>query len=286
MFNFYCKKDQLKVLRGLDAKPYKFYRGKNFEPISDGRYFCSCFDIAKQYRLYDDSPIIETEIAIRNPLIIDATCENGYYDYNNLHVFDCNLYPQEKRKDLIKYSKRMGRVGILSTDEILNWAKSKKNIDSVIIKNVREGSNNHLPIYDVMIWNDENLINTRNVVHITNEYDIFRNNTFKRINLSAYILEKEEDGVIQIIEENGYLIKHIIKRDNKEWYIEQELVINTDIPIKILCLETNSYVTAEKIDLGIYQNTEGITSMTEFVPYNNCVRVQGMRLNLKYKIEI
>ena len=34
------------------------------------------------------------------------------------------------------------------------------DIDAVVMKNVREGINAELPIYDVMVWNKKNLVNT------------------------------------------------------------------------------------------------------------------------------
>ena len=55
----------MQILKDLQGNPYKFYRGKNCDYISNGCFFCSCFDIAESYRLYDETPIIETEIQVR-----------------------------------------------------------------------------------------------------------------------------------------------------------------------------------------------------------------------------
>lgn len=94
------EKTQMQILKDLQGNPYKFYRGKNCDYISNGCFFCSCFDIAESYRLYDETPIIETEIQVRNPLVIDATVEDGHSIYEYLHVYDCKLYPEEKRSSL------------------------------------------------------------------------------------------------------------------------------------------------------------------------------------------
>ena len=65
------------VLNDLHGYPYKFYRGGKYDNISTGRYFCSCFDVAKSYA----DIVFEAEIAVRKPLVIDATLNNGYSYY-------------------------------------------------------------------------------------------------------------------------------------------------------------------------------------------------------------
>ncbi|MCI5620540.1 MAG: hypothetical protein MR355_03110 [Lachnospiraceae bacterium] len=281
---FKRKKEELKVLKDLQGKPYKFYRGKSYESITVGRYFCSCFDIAKRYRLYDENPIIETEIAVRKPLVIDATMERGHSSFGYLHVRDCKLYPEEKRDDLIRYI--MPGSDTLSTDEVLEWAMSTKDIDAVIVKNVREGNAPEIPIYDVMVWKQENLVNARNVNGLETEYEYFRENAFKRVDLSIYISGAERDGVINITKGNGYFIEHTIQRANAEWYMEHELVVYSDSPIAIYCWDTCSYIVAIQMGSGIYQRTGSAADRIIYLPQEGCVRVKGVMQNWKYKIEI
>lgn len=290
------EKAQMQMLKDLQGNPYKFYRGKSFNNISNGRFFCSCFDIAKKYAWHYDMPIIETEIQVRNPLVIDATFEDGYSTYNYLYVYDCKLYPEEKRNSLIKYIKKVGGTNTLSTDEVLRWAMETKDIDAVIVKNVREGENSGFPIYDVMVWNTKNLVNERDVAKEKQEFEFFRDNIFKRVDLSEYISEQEQDGVVNVTKGEGYFVEHIIKRENTEgdikhelvantWYIEHELVVNTNVPIQIFCIDTSSYVTALQKKQGIYENTAGMTSLKEFVPYNGMIRVKKIMQKCKYQIE-
>lgn len=287
MFKLFRKKEkaQMQILKDLQGNPYKFYRGESFDYISNGCFFCSCFDIAESYRLYDDTPIIETEIQVRNPLVIDATLENGHSIYDYLYVYDCKLYPEEKRNSLIKYIKKVGGTDTLSTDEVLKWAMRTKNIDAVIVKNVREGINSEFPMYDVMVWNKKNLVNERNVVNEKHEFESFRTNTFKRVDLSAYISEKEQDGVVNVTKGEGYFVEHTINRANTNWYMRHELVVITDAPIEIYCLQTRSYVTAQQLEEGIFENTAGMTSLKKFVPYNGVVRIKGMMQNCEYQIK-
>lgn len=287
MFRLFCgkKKTQMQILKDLQGNPYKFYRGKNCDYISNGCFCCSCFDIAESYRLYDETPIIETEIQVRNPLVIDATVEDGHSIYEYLHVYDCKLYPEEKRSSLIKYIKKVGGTDTLSTDEVLEWAMGTKDIDAVIVKNVREGINSEFPMYDVMVWNTENLVNERNVVNEKHEFESFRDNTFKRVDLSAYISEKEQDGVVNVIKGEGYFVENIIKRANTEWFMGHEIVVITDVPIEIYCLQIRSYVTALQLEQGIYENTNGMTPCKKFTPYNGIVRVKNIMPNWKYQIE-
>ena len=107
--------------------------------------------------------------------------------------------------------------------------------------------------------------------------------------LSRYISEKEQDGIVSITEEDDYFVEHTvqhgIRRGKIEWYVGHDLVVNTDVPIKIYCLDIGRYVTAEQLELGVYENTYGVTTNKEFAPYNGRVRVKGMIQNWKYKIE-
>ncbi len=284
MLKFLNKKRNLKTLSDLQGKPYKFYRGESYAEIHKGRFFCSCFDIAECYRASDDMPIIEAEIATRNPLVIDATTEDGYSSYNYLQIYNCKLYPEEKRKNLISYMKRIRASNALSTDEVLMWAKRVNDIDAVIIKNVREGINSCFPIYDVMIWSEKNIVNSRNIVNLKCEFENFRKNTYKRVDLSMFISEKEQDGIASIKEGIGYSIEHIIKRNNTDWYLSEELIIGTNIPVKIYCYETCKYITAIQLDKGIYSNTGGVTSDIKLIPYNGIVRVRNILSICEYEI--
>ncbi len=275
----------MQILKDLQGNPYKFYRGKDCEYISNGCFFCSCFDIAKSYRLYEETPIIETEIAVHNPLIIDATVQGGHSAYGYLHVIECKLYPENKRGALIKHIKKVGGTDTLSTDEILEWARKTIDIDAVVIKSVREGINAELPIYDVMVWNKKNLVNTRNVVNNEHEFELFRANTFKRVDLSAYITENERDGIVSVTQGTDYYVEHKIQRVNTDWYMEHELVVASEVPIRIFCIDTENYLKAERLEPGVYENMWWITSERVFVPHEGLVRVKGMLQNCKYQIE-
>lgn len=279
---FIRKRKPMKILKDLQGNSYKFYRGKC---ISNGCYFCSCFDVAASYRIDIKMPIIETEIAVRNPLVIDATTKNGHSAYGYLYIGDCKLYPEEKRGDLIRYIKKVGGSDTLSTDEVLEWAMETDDIDAVIVKNVREGIEDGLPIYDVMLWNEENLVNSRNVNGLESEYEIFRENTFKRVDLSKYISEKEKDGVVNITEGDGYFTEHTIQRGRNKWYMSHELIVYTDSPVEIYCKDTCDYITVEQEAPGQYVSTVGVTPKIKLIPYEDCIRVKGMVQGWKYEIK-
>lgn len=272
-------------MRDLQGNPYKFYRGKGYERISVGRYFCSCFDIAKSYRMNDDTPIIEAEIVVRKPLVIDATIKNGHSDYNSLCIHDCKLYPEKKRKSLVRYIQEVGGRDTLSTDEVLKWAMRTKDIDAVIIKNVREGNNEAFPIYDVMIWNEENLLNARNVVSEVDSYESFSENTLKRVDLSAYIYEEERDGIVSVKECEGYFIENTMTRRDTKWSMGHEVVVNTEVPVDIFWLDAGKYITVTQLDRGIYEKSFNSTSERTVYPHNGVVRIKGMMLNGRYRIE-
>lgn len=279
------KNEALELLKDLQGNPYKFYRGKSYKNISKGKFFCSCFDIAAGYRLYEDMSIIETEIAVSKPLVIDATTDNGYSLYGSLPICECKLCPEEKRKDIIEYSKQVRKGNLVSTDEILKWAMKTKDFDAVIIKNVCEGIKSEFPIYDVMLWNQENLVSDREVRGLEREYEVFRKNTFKRVDLSKYISEEEQDGVVSITKGNGYFVEHTIQQVRNQWYLRHELVVCIEKPINIYCIDAEGYVAAEQISPGLYIKNKVVKApKIQFMPYKGCVRVKGVGQNCKYII--
>ena len=105
------------------------------------------------------------------------------------------------------------------------------------------------------------------------------------MDLSAYISEKEQDGVVNVTKGEGYFVEHTINRVNTHWYMRHELVVITDAPIEIYCLQTRSYVTAQQLEEGIFENTAGMTLLKKFVPYNGVVRIKGMMQNCEYQIK-
>lgn len=173
----------------------------------------------------------------------------------------------------------------MSTDEVLEWANGIKDIDTVIIKNVREGNNNKLPIYDVMIWSKKNLENARNVASEEQKFEDFRKNTYKRVDLSKYIPEKAQDGIISVTEGAGYIVENTIQKCKTNWYMGHELVVNTIVPVDIYCCEAQKYITANLLEPGIYQNTAWMTPRIKLEPNNGIVRVKGIMPNLRYQIE-
>lgn len=268
----------MEMLKDLEGKPYKFYRGKSYDPIASGRFFCSCFDAAKGYSVSDEMPVYETEILVKNPLVIDATTETGYSLWNYLYVSDRTLYLREPDGH-----------NPLSTDEVLKFAKRTGDFDAVIIKNVKEEIGK-LPIYDIMVWDEKNLVNTRNVANATEEFETFRENTLKRVDLSAYIIEKEKDGVVSAIRGDGYFIEYTIRRTDTEWGIGHELVVNTDVPIEVYCIDADRYVVAEQEEPGIYKNAvyksaAGMAPEGTFIPFDGIVRIKGIMSQCKHRIE-
>lgn len=266
----HCKrKPSRNVLKDLHGNPYKFYRGGNFKDISIGRYFCSCFDIAKSY----GKPIFEAEIAVRKPLILDATLKDGYSYYEQINVTDCLIYPENKRANLVTYIKKVGAHNSLSTDEILEWAKSIRDIDAVIIKNVREGINTNFPIYDIMLWDESSLFNIQDVTTQESLFTAFQKNTLKRVDLSSYIEEFEKDGIVNITRREKYHIEHLMYRGNNGWHLFHDLVVYTDTPIEI-CDSFRNYICAEMIHDGEYLWSPLGHASKIFIPENGVVRIK------------
>ncbi len=259
------------VLNDLHGYPYKFYRGGAYDNISTGRYFCSCFDVAKSY----GEIIFEAEISVRNPLVIDATLNNGYSYYEQIDVINCVLGPENKRSDLMKYMKKVGACRYLSTDEILTWAKSTQDIDAVIVKNVREGINSNFPIYDIMVWDESVLQNVGDVTDQKSMFTTFRENTYKRVDLSSFIEEFEQDGMVNVTRRAGYSIEHHICQGNTCWYLSHDFVVYTEAPIEIHAVPPNS-LTVDLIAPGKYQWNPLAKIQEKFIPNNGILRINSI----------
>ena len=270
------------VLNDLHGYPYKFYRGGKYDNISTGRYFCSCFDVAKSYA----DIVFEAEIAVRKPLVIDATLNNGYSYYEQIDIRNCVLSPENKRTDLIKYMKKLGARHYLSTDEILTWVKSTHDIDAVIVKNVREGINRNFPIYDIMVWDESVVLNVSDVTNQESMFTTFRENTYKRVDLSSYIKEFEQDGMANVTKRAEYSIEHHMRRSSTCWYLSHDIVVHTESPIEIYAASSN-LLTADLIGPGKYQ-WNPLTSIREkFIPNNGILRIINIPdvfAYLEYKI--
>ena len=269
---FSCSEEAKRsVLKDLCGEPYKFYRGGYFKDISIGRYFCSCFDIAKSY----GEPIFETEIAVKKPLVIDATLKDGHNYYEHIYFSDCIISPETKRTDLVNYIKEVGAHNSLSTDEILNWAQSTPDIDAVIVKNVREGINSDFPIYDIMVWNESALLNVQDITNQKSLFTKFQKNTLKRVDLSSYIEEFEKDGITNVTQREKYQIEHLMYKNNSGWHLSHDLVVHTTIPIEI-CDISRNYITAEKKKVGEYLWSPLGCFEKIFMPENGIVRITGI----------
>jgi hypothetical protein len=265
------KKVKRYVLKDLYGEPYKFYRGGYYTDISIGRYFCSCFDIAKSY----GEPIFETEIIVKKPLIIDATLKDGHSYYEHICFDECIISPETKRKDLVNYIKKIGAHNSLSTDEILEWAKSTPDIDSVIVKNVREGINSDFPIYDIMVWDESALLNVQDVTNQEPLFAKFQENTLKRVDLSSYIEEFEKDGISNITKRKNYHIEHLMYKNNSGWHLSHNLIVYTTIPVEI-CDSSRNYMTAEKKNKGEYLWSPLGCYEKIFMPENGFVRITNV----------
>lgn len=278
------EKNRLAILKDLEGKPYKFYRGGSLDNISMGRFFCSCFDLANNFRFLDCSPVFETEIAVRNPLILDAAVVEGYSSADRLYVYNCTLYPEDKKSELAQYAKEKFNKETLSTDEILCWARKISDIDAVIIKNIVEGNPPKIPVYDVMIWHEENLYKVRNVANKQNKFEKYRANTFKRVDLSAFIDEEEKDGMVSTSYGDGYIVEHLIYREKDTWGVSHEMVIKTDVPVEVYCDKLHGVITADLLEPGIYSNAHGLPRKQQFFPYQGSIRIKDVMQNCEYAI--
>ena len=98
------------------------------------------------------------------------------------------------------------------TDDFASFLNDCKEYDVVILKNIREGLYPKYPIYDVIVLN-EKLIKNKKKIDLGSSLYIKEYST-KRIDLSKYIHENEQDGLAEILEYPGYSIKIILDPEN------------------------------------------------------------------------
>ena len=113
---------------------------------------------------------------------------------------------------------------------------------------------------------------------------MFRENTFKRVDLSAYIEETEKDGWVSATVGEEYDVEHLICRQEDNWYMEHELVVKSNTPIKIYCCNFEKYMTADFMDPGVYVYSHRFSQRNQFTPNCNTIRIRGVGLHEKYKI--
>lgn len=272
------------ILKDLQGNNFKFYRGKELYNISDGHFFCNCYDIAKGFSSdYDfinhrdiPSKIYESEICLKNPIVLDVTCEEGHYYYNSLHIEEGKFYPEYIRPQLLEYMEKENMHDSISTDEIAVWARACKIFDGVIIKNVREGINSEIPIYDVIIWDYANLINCHDITDKTSEVEKYRQATFKRVDLSKYLNEPDnQDGIADILHFNDYYIERRIAGNGK-FYLENVLVVpNVKNKISVRCTDSDTEIIGLMKESGKYSYSV-ILGEKELVAENGKVEIQGI----------
>ena len=171
----------------------------------------------------------------------------------------------------------------MSSDEIVEWARIYSNFDSVIIKNVREGILHDLPIYDVIIWSEENLKSYKDVTN--NTIDSFRKYTEKRIDLSMYTFEKDYDGIVDIIYYQGYCIENRIVLEKDYFVIDSVLVIDTSSSVEIYCYDIDDYVKVVNNEKNSY-DIELMFGKQLILPINERIEIHNWDRNIYKNILI
>lgn len=247
---FFTRK--IKLLRDYRGDVFKFYRGGSIDGNWEkGKYFSNSILCASMFGI--DKKIFECEIQCSYPVVIDATTEFGYTGYEHIDIQKSTVYPQAAKKFLLEFCKRE-KLKELSTDEILREVIKVKRYDALIIKNVMEGDNN-CPVYDVVVWNPQNIVNSREVKENELVNSEIKKWIFSRVNLGfALKSEISDDGVLCCLTNERYQIIKKISEEGKG--VETDLLIYTDecISIKISKMtEGEKLIRGGKIEPGVYE---------------------------------
>ena len=76
------------ILRDTEGEPFVFFRGGEINNIKNGVYFCNSIVDAIGYAggVDDNKVLYRANICTIHPLIIDATCNGGFYYYDTIKV--------------------------------------------------------------------------------------------------------------------------------------------------------------------------------------------------------
>ncbi len=215
------------LLTDLDGNPFIFYRGGSIDYMSNRHFFTNC---VHQAISYGEHLVYKTKVFLENPVIVDCyTDEDGYFNWGYLPIIKLNIYPNDAKSMMLRYLDQRieghSNDYEMSTDEIAAFSQ-KAGYDGVLFKNIREGIYGKLPVYDLVLWSMENLLDTENITDKScNEPDIY---TYKRLDLKKYCdNESNEDGILREckISDELTLIHKIVSLCYGEYTVEYILKI-------------------------------------------------------------
>lgn len=251
----HCNITQEDMLRDTEGEQFAFFRGGEINNIKNGVYFCNSIVDAIGYAggVGDNKVLYRTNICTMHPLIIDATCDDGFYYYDTIKVERDRFFPKDLYDEFIQSTTEKYKSKYVSTDEILEWAIGKGCFDSVIIKNVREGMDNKKPIYDVMVWNGDTLVNLTKLSEHKNVVKEHLQYMVKRIDLYKFCGIKEQRGLLSQRHKIDHTLECWIELQDVGYELDNRLVFKMKSNIcAVFCNEINDYIYFEKISDGEY----------------------------------
>ena len=243
------------ILRDTEGEPFVFFRGGEINNIKNGVYFCNSIVDAIGYAggVDDNKVLYRANICTIHPLIIDATCNGGFYYYDTIKVERDRFFPKELCDEFIQSTTEKYKSKYVSTDEILEWAIEKGCFDSVIIKNVREGMDNKKPIYDIMVWDGDNLVNLTKLSERKIDIKDYMQYMVKRIELYKFCGINEQRGLLAQRHKKDHSLECWIELHDVGYELDNRLVFKMKSnKSAVFCNELKDYIYLEKISDGEY----------------------------------
>lgn len=205
------------LLCDLQGMPFYFFRGKD----TTTGFWSNLVALAKERY---NSSIWVANISVKNPIVVD--CKNA--SYGSMRLENLQIAPSTARleilsfaHDTLEYSETNG-AGDFGPDDFATFLHHYTQYDAIILKNIREGLFEGYPIYDVIVYDEQNIVNIRKLSET--EYEKMNQYAIKRIDLSKYITEEEEDGLIKSVHKNGYAIKWVLDPELYKYRIILDIV--------------------------------------------------------------
>lgn len=124
------------ILRDTEGEPFVFFRGGEINNIKNGVYFCNSIVDAIGYAggVDDNKVLYRANICTIHPLIIDATCNGGFYYYDTIKVERDRFFQKNYVMNLFKVQLKSTNRNMYPQMRFLNGQLRKGVLIALLLK--------------------------------------------------------------------------------------------------------------------------------------------------------
>lgn len=257
------------MLTDMSGNPFVFFRGGVAR--SDGFFVTNCFDLACSYAGSDSCN--KMHISVDNMIIITEPDDELYSHYEYIDINRCYVYPSGIKPILLNYSRELGRVNELSTDEIVRCVRGLLDTyDAILFRNIKE-SGFSIPVCDLFCFDLKCASEIERINSDDKDVSLLREYTNKCVDMYPHVELKGIDGLTKIISKDTYQIECKNLYRSGAWINIEEIVVASTRPISIVDCETTQKLKGEECGSGKYYNTYGVSGTDVFIPNEGKVRI-------------